>query len=126
MLCLVLVEEEDPKETDRNPITNLVDGRRDVGKGEQVVQLLAAEVADADGLGQPSPVALLHLLPHTLHVHLHQVFLCQHRSRSRPSFRLRQPHAHREVDQVQVHILHLQIPERPAPGDRRPAAVNYQ
>jgi hypothetical protein len=87
----------------RPPPTYLVDGGRDGGEGEQGLELLAGEVADADGLGQAQAVALLHGLPHAPRVERLEVLL--HEGGRVPAGL----HGNGPVDQVQVHVLHLEV-----------------
>jgi len=82
---------------------DLIDEGRDGGEGQQGVELLAGEVADADGLGEAQAVALLHGLPHGSHVERLEV-LGREGGRVPPGL-----HGHGPVDHVQIHVLHLEI-----------------
>jgi hypothetical protein len=82
---------------------DLIDHGRDGGEGEQGLELLAGEVAHADGLGQAQAVALLHGLPHGPHVE-RLVVLGREGGREPPGL-----HGHGPVHHVQVHVFHLEI-----------------
>lgn len=82
----------------------LIDSRRDLGYGEELIKLSAREITDANGFGESKFLALLHAFPHWLDIHGDNMVFWDWGTVNM----LGQPNW--PVYQIEIHILQLKIP----------------
>lgn len=55
-------------------LTHLIDRRRDLGSGNELLKLLTGEITNANGFGEPHILALFHAFPQRLYVNRKKIF----------------------------------------------------